>query len=1390
MNSLSTLIGLKSKSILSILCLCVILSSLQGQNRSEYFKYVPPLTSEDPPWVHLMYSHNPNVHRVVGKYDAYYARNPFVKNIHTQNYKYWLKNIQHLIDPQGYISNKNNTNDPLMTNALQKQTKRNQTQTLGQQQIQRNHRTTSGTWRPIGPFEAYIIGGSESVPFQANVYCLDIAPSDADIMYAGTESGGVYKSVDHGLNWRLTSSNERFTRVQEVKIHPANPDIVYIATSTNIHKTTDGGRTWSLNFTAPATVEQFYIDRQFPDSVFAATAAGLLYTTNGGGSWTNIFNKRCWDIEVHATNANTLFLSVSNTVAKRAEIYRSDDRGASWQLKDNRWYTPSDLAHASDIGCKIAVTPADTNRVYACLIGSSKAGDNGWIGVYYSLDKAETWVNADGRDGGPYAPGNNPNTNWYVVGYGNSYHQGWYNFDLAASHRDADKIWIGSIHPCESGNRGANIASITNTRPARMHADVQDIEVVGNEIWFASDGGINYSDDEMRTTQARNTGIDAAEFWGFAHGWNEDVFTGGRYHNSDAVQHENFGAGNSIIVGGVEAPTGYINPFDNQQAYYSDANDIRIPDSLNRQVINTTNLGLYPNESYFLLNSSEIEHHPHYADHLYLGRDSILYRSTNKGIRFEPLFGFARGARVLEFEISRHNPDIIYCLVRENNLGIIYRSGDGGRSFTATTSLPSNNRYALDLTLNPTNPDNLWVSTYYGGNGRKVYATYNGGTTWVNKTTSALDGHSIADIVYQYGSSETVYIATNHAVFYWNSTLSRWVLYKSGLPFLTTARKLFPFYRDNKIRMVTARGVWEAPLASPSLPLAYPYAQSPIAYCSRDTLQFEDYSVLNHASASWRWHFDPLPAYISDTTARNPRIVLSPQTDSLDVRLTITDSQGNSHTQTMTNMIIVQNTCAIDSLPGLALKASNPGEYVLVSNIDRNQVSHFTFSAWVKPKGIQNPGTAILMNDGVGAGLNFGTGNKLAYHWPSGAWWWDSGITLDTGVWSHVALVVEPTSVKIYLNGVASTHQIQLSPVDISSMRIGSFQGLLDRTYIGEIDEVALWTRALSEQEIKSIRHLTLKGTESVSRDLLAYYQFNATSTSVVYDRVANHHGQLIGSAAKVVSTIPAGGGRNHRMPVSSPGAYTFGNTGVSIDFGTVTPNGEIWVNHIENSPDSLPHPPVSGNSSTQSYWVVNNYGTASFSRLEGITFPYADTLSDPRQVILYKRSSNEHLNNWDSLCRAIQVGGGVVHFDTGGNIAGFSQFLVQERNSMVTFEVGLVSFTAGMSNNNVILNWETSREINNRAFEVERSQDGVTFSRISSVGGRGNSIVRQAYSFLDTSPAGDINYYRLKKTYDNGSFKLFSNSFYCSFEIYCNSEINSKPFDTGCFEQCRHHFF
>ena len=84
---------------------------------------------------------------------------------------------------------------------------------------------------------------------------------------------------------------------------------------------------------------------------------------------------------------------------------------------------------------------------------------------------------------------------------------------------------------------------------------------------------------------------------------------------------------------------------------------------------------------------------------------------------------------------------------------------------------------------------------------------------------------------------------------------------------------------------------------------------------------------------------------------------------------------------------------------------------------------------------------------------------------------------------------------------------------------------------------------------------------------------------------------------------------------------------------------------------------------------------------------------------------------------------------------------------------VELVSFEARPVLNRVELSWTTASETGNDHFEVERSEDGNTFSRIGTVSGAGNSTALRQYQFNDASPLRGISYYRLRQVDFDGGY-------------------------------------
>ena len=88
----------------------------------------------------------------------------------------------------------------------------------------------------------------------------------------------------------------------------------------------------------------------------------------------------------------------------------------------------------------------------------------------------------------------------------------------------------------------------------------------------------------------------------------------------------------------------------------------------------------------------------------------------------------------------------------------------------------------------------------------------------------------------------------------------------------------------------------------------------------------------------------------------------------------------------------------------------------------------------------------------------------------------------------------------------------------------------------------------------------------------------------------------------------------------------------------------------------------------------------------------------------------------------------------------------------MSVLGVSLKSFDAAYKNRKVELEWKTSAEENNDHYLIERSADGLYFSKIAEVKGSGTTGEAHSYSFTDESfTEGALNYYRLKQVDLNG---------------------------------------
>jgi len=160
------------KYFLTLLILLITSFSFSQKRKSAQGQ----LLREAPNWAQLMYAESPNVYNVDRAYTAYYKNHPFEKSYHTQYYKYWRRNIDLRIKPDGSISN----DEPSYY--------------IEGLSSQNNSVEKSGSWSLIGPMQMQNSNG-DVIAQQTNVYSLAQGISNPLVMFCGTENGEIYKNL-------------------------------------------------------------------------------------------------------------------------------------------------------------------------------------------------------------------------------------------------------------------------------------------------------------------------------------------------------------------------------------------------------------------------------------------------------------------------------------------------------------------------------------------------------------------------------------------------------------------------------------------------------------------------------------------------------------------------------------------------------------------------------------------------------------------------------------------------------------------------------------------------------------------------------------------------------------------------------------------------------------------------------------------------------------------------------------------------------------------------------------------------------------------------------------------------------------------------------------------
>jgi hypothetical protein len=236
------------------------------------------------------------------------------------------------------------------------------------------------------------------------------------------------------------------------------------------------------------------------------------------------------------------------------------------------------------------------------------------------------------------------------------------------------------------------------------------------------------------------------------------------------------------------------------------------------------------------------------------------------------------------------------------------------------------------------------------------------------------------------------------------------------------------------------------------------------------------------------------------------------------------------------------------------------------------------------------------------------------------------------GEWNHVALVVSPGGAELYVNGVRAADAVPLPAQDFGKLllTLGTYHYWSTRNFNGQIDEVAIYNRALDSAEIRRGMHHFRTPTES---SLMGYYQFNESQGSVFYDKVRGADGSAENGASSKRSTIPVAAGVTELTTTTTSGWLP--NVLTSSSLFVRRSNAENLnssISLLRTAPDSLQH---EGTSVGNAYWIYHNYSPSVSAPIEsvridlnGILQP-TDALS--RTFAVLTRAGLPHQGDWSN---------------------------------------------------------------------------------------------------------------------------------------------------------------
>jgi photosystem II stability/assembly factor-like uncharacterized protein len=636
---------------------------------------------------------------------------------------------------------------------------------------------------PIGMFYSrtnnnYVSGRTNSIAFH---------PSNPNIIYIGAAQGGVWKSINGGINWFAITDGLSSLSCGDVVIDQSNPNILYLGTGEQnysgdshygdgIFKSIDAGVTWVK--IATTTIGTYFsklaIDPSNSNTIYAAGSLGVFKSTNAGLNWVNTNSGTYMNcIIIDPTSIQTLYAS-SGTSYAAGTVKKSTDGATTWLTITNG--LPSGMGRT-----QLAMASGNPNVLYASIAATSGGS---LVGLYRTTDAGTTWT----------LQASTPN---YLGS------QGWYDNVVTVIPSSPDNVLTGGIDIYSSSNAGVTLTKITNwastTSGNFSHADIHNLCYNGSILYCCSDGGVYKSTNDgtnwidlnhdLSTLQYQSADYDPTTllklYGGCQDNDKETTTDGGSNWNQRTT-----GDGGYTVVDPV-----------NPNYVYGQYVGGSLERSANYGVSFTE---IRPSGSSGGLFYNPYEMAPGDHNTIVFGRADI-WKTTNAQTATQSS-GWTQiatttivGGNVSAIAISASDINKIY--VGTSN-GRILVTTDNGTTWTSTTGFP----YVSDLAVDIAN-DAVCYASFGGTSSVHVYKTTNSGANWVN-ITNGLPNIAANSISLRTTSPRMIFVGTDVGVFQSINEGSNWISFNTGLPSV----QIYDMkYKDNVGILLVAthgRGCW------------------------------------------------------------------------------------------------------------------------------------------------------------------------------------------------------------------------------------------------------------------------------------------------------------------------------------------------------------------------------------------------------------------------------------------------------------------------------------------------------------------------------------------------------------------------------------------------------